>query len=149
MGDVTEHFSLHEMTLSKGAAAAYGFDETPYPAEWVETRLRPLFKVLEAVRAKLGGKRVIIIEAGGYRPAAYDMERIRRGAKGVSPDSQHHEGRAADIRVEGATPEEVHAAILALFDVGAIDIGGLGIYDHFVHVDIRRGPLKKWDMRTK
>ena len=149
MGDVTEHFSKHEMTLSRAAAGAYGFAEAPYPEEWVESRLLPLFRVLEKIRSKCGGRRVIIIEGGGYRPAAYDAERIRRGAKGVSPDSQHHEGRAADIRVEGATPEEVHAAILGLFDIGAIDIGGLGIYDHFVHVDIRPGPLHRWDMRSK
>ena len=148
MGDVTPNFSRHEMALSAGAARAYGFEYTPYPEEWVETRLRPLFAVLEKLRARLGGRRVIIIEGGGYRPKEYDLERIRRGAQGVSPDSQHHDGRAADIRVEGATPEEVHAALLALYDVGEIQLGGLGIYDHFVHVDIRGGALHRWDMRT-
>ena len=148
MGALSLHFSIHEMALSEGAARAYGFEYTPYPEEWVETRLRPLFATLEKLRAKLGGKAIHIIEGGGYRPREYDLERIRRGAQGVSPDSQHHEGRAADIRVEGVTPEEVHAALLSLYDVGEISIGGLGIYDHFVHVDIRGGALHRWDMRT-
>ena len=147
MGDVTEHFSRHEMRLSQGAAEAYGFQTVDYPEEWVDTRLRPLFLVLEKLRARLGGRRVTIIEGGGYRPREYDAERIRRGVRGVSPDSQHHEGRAADIRIEGLTPEQVHAAILELYTVGEIAIGGLGLYDHFVHVDIKLGPLRQWDRR--
>ena len=70
MGDVTPNFSKHEMTLSKAAAAAYGFSETPYPEEWVETRLRPLFLVLEKLRARLGGRRVMIIAHSLYCSSA-------------------------------------------------------------------------------
>lgn len=147
MGDVTPNFSRHEMTLSRAAAGAYGFAEAPYPEEWIEDRLKPLFRVLEKIRSKCGGRRVIIIEGGGYRPPEYDAERIRRGVPGVSPDSQHGHGRAADIRIEGLTPEQVHAAILELYTVGEIAIGGLGLYDHFVHVDIKLGPLRQWDRR--
>ena len=148
MGDLSANFSRHEFGLSKAAAGAYGFAAAPYPEEWVDERLRPLCALLEALRERLGGRPVHVIEGGGYRPRAYDAERIRRGAKGVSSQSQHGEGRAADIRVEGRTPEEVHAAALRLAREGRIQIGGLGIYDTFVHVDIRPGGgLARWDFR--
>ena len=144
MGDLSANFSRHEFGLSRGAAGAYGFAAAPYPEEWVDERLRPLVALLEALRERLGGRPFHVIEAGGYRPKAYDMERIKRGATGVSPTSQHHDGRAADIRVEGCTPAEVRAAVLALID----QVGGVGIYDTFVHVD-QGPPGRRWDRRTR
>ena len=146
MGDLSANFSRHEFGLSKAAAGAYGFAAAPYPEEWVDERLRPLCALLEALRAKLGGRPITVIEAGGYRPRAYDAERIRRGATGVSPNSQHHDGRAADIRVEGCTPEEVRAAVLALIEEG-VAVGGVGIYDTFCHVDLGP-PGRRWDRRS-
>ena len=147
MGDISPNFSRHEFGLSRAAAGAYGFSAADYPAEWVDDRLRPLCAVLETLRAELGGAAVNVIEAGGYRPREYDMERIRRGASGVSPNSQHHDGRAADIRVEGCTPEEVRAAVLALIEEG-VAVGGVGIYDTFCHVDLGP-PGRRWDRRTR
>ena len=148
MGDISPHFSRHEFGLSRAAAGAYGFAPADYPEEWVDERLRPLVALLEALRERLGGRPVTVIEAGGYRPRPYDMERIRRGASGVSPNSQHHDGRAADVRVEGCTPSEVHAALLELHEAGAIQLGGLGLYDTFTHVDLGP-PGRRWDRRTR
>lgn len=148
MGDLSANFSRHEFGLSKAAAGAYGFAAAPYPEEWVADRLRPLCAVLETLRARLGGRPVTIIAGGGYRPRAYDLARIAAGARGVSPVSQHGEGRAVDIRVAGCSPAEVHAAALALYEVGAIQLGGLGLYDTFCHLDIRPGPLRRWDRRS-
>ena len=146
MGDVTTHFSRHEFELSRAAAGAYGFSAAPYPEEWVDDRLRPLCAVLEALRAKLGDRPITIVEAGGYRPAPYDAERIRRGARGVSPNSQHHEGRAADIRVAGLTSGEVYRVALQMAEEG-VAVGGVGIYDTFCHVDLGP-PGRRWDRRS-
>lgn len=147
MGDVTPHFSRSEFALPASKAREYGFEPAEYPAEWVETRLRPLCRALEVVRSKLGGRRVKVIS--GFRPRAYDLARIEAGRKGVSPNSQHHDGRAADLQVEGVEPAAVYAALLELYHTGAVEIGGLGVYDEFVHVDVRGGALKTWDERTK
>ena len=160
MGDITPHFSRHEFGLPEAKAREYGFEAAEYPAEWAETRLRPLCDALELLRDKLGGKRVRVIS--GYRPKAYDMARIAAGRKGVSPNSQHHDGRAADLQIEGVEPAAVYAAVLALAEAGRvlvrtgvmpnlITIGGVGVYDEFVHVDIRpsEGPVKTWDERSR
>ena len=148
MGNISPHFSLSEFGLPEGKAAEYGFPPADYPAEWVEPRLRPLCAVLETLREELGGARITIIS--GYRPPAYDAERIRRGAAGVSSQSQHGQGRAADIQVHGVAPQVVHDTLLRLVGAKRIAIGGLGIYDTFVHVDVRPGGgLSRWDFRTK
>lgn len=59
---------------------------------------------------------------------------------GGAQRSQHVEGRAADITVGGVLPSQVHRTILRLFDAGAIEIGGLGLYLGWVHVDVRPRP---------
>lgn len=50
---------------------------------------------------------------------------------GVS-NSQHLKGRAADIRVEGVSPKEVHHESGKIFSNG-----GVGSYKNFTHVDTR------------
>jgi uncharacterized protein YcbK (DUF882 family) len=73
----------------------------------------------------------------GYRDVAYN--RLIGGAR----QSQHMEGRAADIVVTGAAPRTVHLAAMALHE-GGHRLGGLGIYDGFVHVDVRPGAVARW-----
>jgi len=148
MGDVTDNFSRHEFGLSRAAAGAYGFAAAPYPEEWVAPRLTVLCAELEKLRAKLGGPKMHVVEAGGYRPRAYDAERIRRGAQGVSPVSQHGEGRAADIRVDGYTPSEVYEVALAMVEAKELRLGGLGVYDRFCHFDVRQDKFRVWDKRS-
>lgn len=139
MGDITKNFSRHEFRLTKDKAAEYGFEETAYPEEWVSERLRPLCLVLEVLRDKLGGRAITVIS--GYRPPGYDAARIAAGREGVSAHSQHGEGRAADIQVEGVSAAQVHQAALRLALSSQIQIGGLGEYSDFVHLDVR--PLRK------
>lgn len=145
-GDVTDHFSRHEFGLSDKKASKYGLPGADYPADWVKARLLPLCQVLEKVRTACFDHPVTIVS--GYRTVEYDTARIAAGNEGVSPRSQHHEGRAADIQIEGCTPEQVEAAVMHLYDVGDIQIGGLGVYDDFVHIDVRGGALKRWDFRS-
>ena len=52
--------------------------------------------------------------------------------------SQHILGKAADISIKGLTSLEVYKTIERLIENGDMLQGGLGLYDSFVHYDIRR-----------
>lgn len=67
---------------------------------------------------------------------------------GGSPTSQHLLGKAADMWVSGWEPERLHGVIERLIRIGKMKQGGLGLYDTFVHYDIR-GYRARWDFRTK
>ena len=138
---ITEHFALHEFALPADKAARRGCEPAEYPAAFIDTRLRPLCKALERLRAELGGAKVTVVSA--FRPLAYNR------AIGSEDTSQHVQGRAADLQVEGHSAEHVHATALRLYEVGELEIGGLGIYDTFCHLDVRGGPLARWDKRSK
>ncbi|MDP3768295.1 MAG: D-Ala-D-Ala carboxypeptidase family metallohydrolase [Dehalococcoidia bacterium] len=114
-------------------------DGTPYPERWIAPRLTPLVAVLEDLRARVGERAITILS--GYRSPAHNR------AVGGARASQHMEGRAADIRVAGMTPAQVHAELLAMYNEGDHRIGGLGLYNSFVHVDVRpsgAGRLARW-----
>ena len=57
---------------------------------------------------------------------------------GGSKTSQHLLGKAADITIQSLKPAEVYALIEDLIDMGHMLQGGLGLYDTFVHIDIRK-----------
>ena len=80
---------------------------------------------LQALRSALG--RPVYITSGYRNP--------RHNARvGGAPDSLHVRGMAADIRVPGITPG---ALAQAAREAG---FNGIGIYDAFLHVDIREHP---------
>lgn len=86
MTQLTEHFSLAEMSVTKT-----GLPNTPPPV--VAERLRVLCEeVLEPIRAHFG-KPVTI--NSGYRSLA-----VNKAVKGA-PTSQHRMGLAADIEIKG------------------------------------------------
>ena len=59
---------------------------------------------------------------------------------GVS-SSQHQEGTAADVRIDGLN---VHQMYVLACEVPAFDNGGIGLYDGgFIHVDVR-GTRVRW-----
>lgn len=86
-----------------------------------------LLKLLENIR-NYTGKPVRI--NSGYRSPEYN-----KTIKNASPKSQHCEGKAADIRIEGITPAKV--AEIAEIYLG--NSGGVGVYSTFTHVDVRTG----------
>ena len=57
---------------------------------------------------------------------------------GGSKTSQHLLGKAADITIQSLKPAEVYKLIEELIDMGHMLQGGLGLYDTFVHYDIRK-----------
>lgn len=132
MVQVTEHFSLGEFAQP----ARHGCEGAIYPEEWLP-RLLELCKQLEIIRSSLG-KPIRIIS--GYRSPGYNKK-----LPGAAKNSQHMQGRAADIVVDGMHADDVHDAILALHKLGKIQIGGLGRYPGFTHVDIRESKrLMRW-----
>lgn len=86
-----------------------------------------LLDLLENIR-RFTGKPVHV--NSGYRSKQYNAT-----IKNASPKSQHCEGKAADIWIEGITPQKV--ADIAECFLGAS--GGIGIYRTFTHVDVRTG----------
>lgn len=60
-------------------------------------------------------------------------------------ESQHIEGRAADIQIPGG--KWGHESMIA--GARAVGMTGIGIYDTFIHVDNRPGDPAFWDERTK
>lgn len=85
-----------------------------------------LIEVLQRVRDHFG-KPVTIVS--GYRSPAHNRR------VGGSPRSQHMQGKAADIQVQGVPPLDV-ARYLRDHN------GGVGIYATFTHVDV--GARRRW-----
>lgn len=125
MSQITEHFALSEF-----ACPDYG---VPTEQEHLDT-LAHLCAQLEVLRAELGAP---ILVLSGYRSPAYN-ERI-----GGATKSQHMNACAADIKVKGVEPSEVHEAIERLIREGKMEQGGLGLYRTFVHYDLR-GSRARW-----
>ena len=65
---------------------------------------------------------------------------------GGVPKSQHLLGKAADIVVKGMKTEFLYQYIEDAISNGEMLQGGLGLYDTFVHYDIR-GTKARWDYR--
>lgn len=129
---ITPHFGLNE--FAQPAQPRYGLAAQPYPAEWIEPRLRPLCLLLEELRAEVARPITIIC---GYRSPAFNSALITHGHD-VAQRSQHPEGRAADLEVPGIAAFQVHALVLRMYRAGALrQLGGLGLYPEFIHVDIR------------
>jgi len=133
---LSDHFRLEEFAQP----ARHGLPAAPYPLAWVDTRLRPLCELLEALRAALRQRypAAVIKVLSGYRSPAYNA------AIGGAEHSQHMAGRAADIEVPGVPAAEVHQLALELHQAGQIRLGGLGEYPGFTHLDVRPGDLARW-----
>lgn len=94
------------------------------PSDLVKVDER-LVTLLENIRNHVG-KPVHL--NSGYRSPEYNAT-----LKNASPRSQHCNGKAADIWVEGVTPKQI--ADIAECYLGSS--GGIGIYKTFTHVDVR------------
>jgi uncharacterized protein YcbK (DUF882 family) len=118
--ELTAHFSVAEFDCHDG---------TPYPPDWVAPRLKRLCFLLETIRYTWDAPMEIL---SGYRTPTWNTR------VGGALASQHLAGRAADIRVAGKNAVEVHEEVLRLWTLEQLpDLGGLGLYATFVHVDIR------------
>jgi uncharacterized protein YcbK (DUF882 family) len=89
---------------------------------------------LQILRDQIG-KPISIMS--GYRTPEYNLK------CGGEPKSQHMEAKAADIQVSGMTPKELCNAIKLLIGAGRMKQGGVGLYDGWVHYDVR-GVKARW-----
>jgi uncharacterized protein YcbK (DUF882 family) len=95
-----------------------------------------LIQLLDSVAGHFGRNREIIV-VSGYRSREYNKLRTLQ-SRGVAKESQHLEGKAMDIRLEGIT-------IMALRDfLKKLRRGGVGFYpdSNFVHMDT--GKVRYW-----
>lgn len=119
---VSEHFKLREFKCEDNSRVVILNNE--------------LVEVLEDARQHFG--KSIIINSG-YRTVAYNST-----LKNASPKSQHTHGNAADIVISDVKP----IAVYNYFNKTYPNTYGVGIYNTFVHIDVR--PTKsRWDYRTK
>lgn len=118
---ITPHFKVREFACSDGSDVVF-----------VATSL---VDILEAIRVHFGRP---VTVTSGYRTVSYNAS-----IKNSSKKSQHCNGLAADIQVEGHTPLEVYNYACSLLG----DHGGVGIYNTFVHVDVRASK-SRFDYRT-
>lgn len=100
--ELSQHFTLKELTHSN-TAIRKGIDNTP--SQEVINNLKELcVNVLEPLRQKLGKPLRV---TSGYRSPK--LNRLIGGAK----KSQHIEGKAADIQVDGMSTEELFQLAIA------------------------------------
>lgn len=124
---LTENFSLEELNK-------HNFD---LPQEVLDN-LKMLAVQLEIIRAHFN---VPVTINSGYRNLEYNRN------IGSKDSSQHVLGTAADIVIEGVSPDDVADAIEFLIMGGMLKEGGVGRYSSFTHYDIR-GTRARWNYKT-
>jgi Peptidase M15 len=113
---VTENFYLDEFGCKDG---------TPYPADWIEARLKPLCQQLEFIRTYFGGRPIRILS--GFRTVVHNRR------VGGSKFSRHLSGTAVDFVIKDYKPRIVAKTLRDLADKGKITDGGIGEYTTFTH----------------
>ena len=127
---LTKNFKLSEFVS--------GHDPNILPAVFFPN-IQKLAHNLQMLRDHIG--KPIVINSG-YRSPSHNIE------VGGAPHSQHLTGKAADIHIPGLGPKMIADIIEDLILGGFMREGGLGIYDTWVHYDIR-GTAARWDLRSK
>tara|TARA_R110000764_G_scaffold104824_1_gene190488 strand:+ start:35 stop:430 length:396 start_codon:yes stop_codon:yes gene_type:complete len=122
---LTTNFYLKEFECNDG---------TTIPQRYV-SNVKKLAENLQVLRDEI--KQPIHINSS-YRHPAYNSK--IRGAK----FSQHLTASASDITSKNITPKKLAKTILKLIKSGKMTEGGVGLYNGFVHYDIR-GKKARWD----
>lgn len=122
---LTKNFKLSEFKCKDG---------NDVPAEFMHN-VQELAENLQVLRDHLGVS--VSITGSGYRTVSHNRK------VGGAKNSQHLYAKAADINAKGLTPKQLHTAIEKLISEGKMKQGGLGLYNSFVHYDIR-GTKARW-----
>lgn len=122
--NLTANFKLEEFACKDGTAV---------PADML-ANVQDLANNLQVLREALG---LPITIMSGYRTPAYNQK------CGGEPKSQHMQAKAADIIVKGMKPKEVCERVKFLISTGKMKQGGVGLYDGWVHYDVR-GFQARW-----
>lgn len=121
MNQLTPHFSLSEFACKCGCSG--------HLQPEILNNIKKTAAMLEKLREGCGNKPVSL--NCGYRCPKHNKE------VGGAAQSMHMEGKAADVTVATLTPLAVQAVAAKTKDVG-----GIGHYSNFTHVDI--GPKRTW-----
>lgn len=108
---ITDHFQVYEFACKDGSDVVFVS--------------QALADILENIRVHFG-KPVHI--NSGYRTVSYN-----KTVSGSSSTSQHCNGLAADLHVDGHSHQEVYNYACQLLG----DHGGVGLYSWGIHVDVR------------
>jgi len=128
----TSHFRLEEFNCHDGTGVPKRF----------RGHVQELMENLEILRETLGNSPVWILS--GYRTYEYNRDVVYKDKNIKKLDSKHLCGMAADLKVRGHSPGQVFAAIENLIAQGKMKQGGLGLYETFVHYDIREEKARWW-----
>lgn len=116
---LTEHFKVGEITCKDGS---------------------PSYVINSAVLEGLEKLRNIINKpiyiTSGYRSETYNKK------VGGAKDSQHVKGNAIDFSIKGMSSLEIYNILRQNNLLGPV-FKGIGLYDTFVHVDVRPNPHKR------
>jgi uncharacterized protein YcbK (DUF882 family) len=107
--------------------------------KYVLNNVQKLANQLQIIRNKVN---VPITINSAYRCPKHNS--IIGGAK----SSQHLQGKASDIVIQGYSNDDVADLIEELISSGDILQGGLGRYNTFTHYDIRKTKAR-WDFRKR
>ncbi len=134
---LSPHFMLSEMLVSKTATANNISEQFDPPAEIITNLEALCLHVLEPLRAKIG-KPVKIT-------SAYRCQRLNGAVPGSANHSQHQTGCAADTHVEGMTIEDWYQFI----KTSGIAYGQL-IQEHnlWVHISYDAGMQRNESLRA-
>lgn len=121
---LTPNFKLEEFRCKDGCGV-------PDP---LLANVQDLATNLQVLRDHVG-KSITIMS--GYRTPEYNAK------CGGELKSMHMEAKAADIIVRDMKPTEVCAVIKQLIADGKMKQGGVGLYDGWVHYDVR-GTRARW-----
>ena len=113
-------------------------DGSKMPEE-ILTNIKILASNLQFIRNELNEP---IFISSGYRSAEHN-EKV-----GGKSNSYHLRGMAADLVSKNFSPKELATIILKLKEENIILKGGIGLYDGFVHYDIR-GDLVHWNESSR
>ena len=125
-----------KLTINFNLSEFQSKDGSPMPSN-VLANVRELANALQTIRASIG---VPLNINSAYRSPEHN-KRV-----GGSPNSQHLLGKAADLSNLKLPPAQLAEVIEELISRGYIPEGGIGIYNTFVHYDIR-GNKARWDNR--
>lgn len=113
-------------------------DGTEVPEVYM-ANLQELANNLQVLRDYIGVS--VSVTGSGYRTKSHNKK------VGGAPRSQHLTASAADINAKGYTPKSLYKVIEMLINEGKMKQGGLGLYNTFVHYDIR-GTKARWDLTS-
>lgn len=130
LAQITKHFNLIEAACKDGTAL---------PANLYDNALL-VAENMEIVRTELGNTPMHVIS--WYRTRYWNKK--SDGAK----YSQHLKAKAMDFMHDTHSPLTIYTLLDTWMARKVIEQGGLGLYNTFVHYDIR-GSKVRWDYRTK